>query len=238
MSEISESLVDTEEVRRMVRTGFRTVRRILRRVWRSRAVTVVLVLVLLGAVRALSVRQQIDTQRWGAVRTVVVAKFSFNAGHRLEANDLAARPLPIAAVPDQAIISESLVKGRTLRAAVTAGQVLTEVALGAEGARALLGSIGAERVAVAIATSGPRPPVQIGDHIDVHSLANAIDQPLGSLPSTEDKAAISDSHLPTDDLVVVALNDQSISVATPKSQVPSLIAVLSSGPVLIALHGR
>ena len=220
MSEISESLVDTEEVRRIVRTGFRTIRRILRRVWRSRTVTIVLVLVLLGA-----------------VRTVVVAKFSFKEGHRLEANDVAERPLPIGAVPDQAINSEGLVKGRTLRAAVTAGQVLTEVALGSQGARGLLGTIGAERVAVAIATSGPRPPIQIGDHIDVHSIASTVDQPLGSPAPRENKTG-SNSHRPTDDLIVVALNDQSITVATPNSQVPSLIAVLSSGPVLIALRGR
>jgi Flp pilus assembly protein CpaB len=224
-------------------------------------VTVLLVLVLLGAVRALSIRQHLDTQRWGAVRTVVVAKFTFPEGHRLEANDLAERPLPIAALPDQAIVMLEVAKGRTLRAAVTAGQVLTELVIGAPKARALLSSIGANRVAIAIATSGPRPPIQLGDRVDVHSITSAVDQPLDAITAASAESAASVAFVASvessvgsvessdskrlngpsqrnEGLVVVAVTDQSISVATPASEVPQLVELLRAGPVLIALHGR
>ena len=228
-----EPLVDRRELSRLVRSGFRQTRRVGRKVWHSRAVTVLLVLVLLGAVRALSIRQQIDTQRWGAIRTVVVAKFSFAEGHRLEANDLAERPLPIAAVPDQALVELDLVEGRTLRVPVTAGQVLTDVAIGAPKARALIGSIGPGRVALAIPTSGPRPPVQVGDRIDVHASTSPLNEPMGLALGS----AASNVHA-TDDLEVVSVNDQSITVAAPSAQVQPLVTLLGSGPVLVALHGR
>jgi hypothetical protein len=231
---MGEPLVDHRELSRVLRSGVRTGRRVGRRVWRSRAVTVALVLVLLGSVRALSIRQQIDTQRWGAVRTVVVAKFSFTEGHRLEANDLAVRPLPVAAIPELALSKANLAEGRTLRIPVTAGQVLSELAIGAPKARALLGTIGAERVAIAIPTSGPRPPVQLGDRIDIHPLSNSTDQPLGMLGKPEDNQA----PIEPGNFVVVAISEQAISVATPKAQVQRLVNILRAGPVLIALRGR
>ena len=208
----------------------RSGRRVGRKIWRSRAVTVLLLLLLLGAVRALSIRQQLDTARWGAVRTVVVAKFSFAEGHRLVANDLAERPLPLAAIPDLSLSTIKLAEGRTLRIPVTAGQVLSDLAIGAPKARALLGSIGVSRVAIAIPTSGPRPPVQLGDRIDVYSLAGAPDLPLGAGPNEPGKTA--------GNFEVVAVTEQAISVATSTDEAKSLVDLLRSGPVLIALHGR
>jgi hypothetical protein len=231
---MGEHLADRHELSRVFRSGLRSGRRVGRRLWRSRAVTIVLVLALLGSVRALSIRQRLDTQRWGAVRTVVVAKFSFAEGHRLEANDLAERPLPVAAIPDLALSEASLAQGRTLRIPVTAGQVLSELAVGAPKARALLGTIGPDRVAIAIPTSGPRPPVQLGDRIDVHPLSNPVDQPLGSTANSQDRQARTDSG----SFVVVAISEQAISVATPTAQVQQLVDLLRSGPVLLALHGR
>ena len=233
---MSEPLVDRDELGRVLRSGFRSARRTGRRVWRSRAVTVVLVLLLLGAVRGLSIRQQIDNERWGAVRTVVVAKFSFAQGHKLEANDLAERPLPIAAIPDQALPDSALVTGRTLRTPVTAGQVLTQVAIGAPKARAILGAIGEGRVAVAIPSAGPRPPVQIGDHIDVHTMASSAELPLGAeLGAVGD---IGGGIGSAKNLVVVAVSDQAVTVASPADEVQRLVEVLRSGPVVISLRGR
>ncbi len=232
---MEEPLLDHQELSRAVRAGVRSGRRVGRRMWRSRAVTVLLVLVLLGAVRALSIRQQLDTQRWGAVRTVVVAKFSFPEGHRLEANDLAERPLPVAAIPDLSLSHANLVEGRTLRIPVTAGQVISDLAIGAPKARALLGTIGADRVAIAIPTSGPRPPIQLGDRIDVHPLSAPADLPLGAQAG---KPGAENARSEPGNFVVVAVNDQAISVATPASEVQRLVEILRSGPVLIALRGR
>ena len=227
---MGEPFVDRHELSRAFRSGLRSSKRVGRRIWHSRAVTVLLLLLLVGAVRALSIRQQLDSARWGAVQTVVVAKFSFAEGHRLEANDLAERPLPLAAIGDLSLSTTKLAVGRTLRIPVTAGQVLSELAIGAPKARALLGSIGAARVAIAIPTSGPRPPVQIGDRIDVYSLTTASDQPLGAGPFEPGKTA--------GDFVVVAVSEQAINVATSSDEAKRLVEILRSGPVLIALHGR
>jgi hypothetical protein len=227
---MEDAFIDRRELNRAFRSGVRNGRRVGRRIWRSRAVTVLLLLLLLGAVRALSIRQQLDTARWGAVRTVVVAKFSFAEGHRLEANDLAERPLPLAAIPDLSLSTIKLAEGRTLRVPVTAGQVLSDLTIGAPKARALLGSIGAARLAIAIPTSGPRPPVQLGDRIDVYSLGSAADQPLGAGPDEPSKTA--------GNFVVVAVTEQAISVAASPDEAKSLVEILRSGPVLIALHGR
>ena len=227
-------VVDRNELSRVVRSGLRNVRRISRRIWRSRAVTVALVLVLLGAVQGLSIRQKIDHQRWGAVRTVVVAKFSFAQGHKLESNDLAERPLPVAAIPHLALTKQALATGRTLRAPVTAGQVLTEVAIGAPKARALLGAIGEGRVALAIPSSGPRPPLQIGDQVDVHTMSSSPDLPLGA---AVDVGLAIKQNAPID-LVVVAVSEQAVTVAAPRTDIQRLVEVLRSGPVVITLRGR
>jgi Flp pilus assembly protein CpaB len=227
---MGEPFIDRFELNQAFRSGVRNGRRVGRRIWRSRTVTVLLLILLLGAVRALSIRQQLDTARWGAVRTVVVAKFSFAEGHRLEANDLAERPLPLAAIPDLSLSTIKLAEGRTLRVPVTAGQVLSDVTIGAPKARALLGSIGAARVAIAIPTTGPRPPVQLGDRIDVYSLTSATDQPLGAGPDEPGKIAR--------DFVVVAVSEQAINVATSPDGAKSLVDILRAGPVLVALHGR
>jgi SAF domain len=251
---MGEPLLDRHELSRVLRVGLRDGRRICRRMWRSRAVTVLLLLVLLGGVRALSIRQRIETRRWGAVRTVVVAKFAFSEGHRIVAHDLAERALPLAAIPAQAIATLELAKGRRLRTPVTAGQVLTDVVIGAPKARALLSSIGQDRVAIAIATSGPRPPIQLGDRVDVHSITSAADQPLGAIatrtpvepdqpnqpdqPGALNQPDVSNQLKEPEDLVVVAVTDQAISVATPTAEVQRLVALLRSGPVLIALRGR
>jgi Flp pilus assembly protein CpaB len=228
---MGEPLFDHHELSRVFRSGVRNGRRVGRRIWRSRAVTVLLVFVLLGAVRALSIRQKLDTQRWGAVRTVVVAKFSFDEGHRLTSNDLAERPLPLAAIPDLALSRSQLAEGRTLRFPVTAGQVLSVPSIGAPKSRALLGTIGADRVAVAIPTPGPQPPVQLGDRVDVHPLSTPPDQPLGARERLTTQAG-------PGNFVVVAVSDQAISVATPTGEVERLLEILRSGPVLIALRGR
>jgi Flp pilus assembly protein CpaB len=234
---MGEPLIDRRELSRAVRSGLRNGRRVGRKVWRSRAVTVLLVLVLAVAVRALSVRQKLDTQRWGAVRTVVVAKFSFAEGHRLEANDLAERPLPLAAIPDLALSTAKLAEGRTLRVPVTAGQVLSDLAIGAPKARALLGSIGPDRVAIAIPTQAPRPPVQLGDHIDVHPAAGPATQPLGAPAQPVGAAADWRKNWPGD-FVVVAINEQAVTVAASPAQAQRLVEALQSGPVLVALRGR
>jgi SAF domain len=232
---MGEPLIDRRELSRAVRSGLRNGRRVGRKVWRSRAVTVLLVLVLAVAVRALSVRQKLDTQRWGAVRTVVVAKFSLAEGHRLEANDLAERPLPLAAIPDLALSTAKLAEGRTLRVPVTAGQVLSDLVIGAPKARALLGSIGPGRVAIAIPAPAPRPPVQIGDHIDVHpaagpATAGPADQPFGAAANWRENWP--------GDFVVVAINEQAVTVAASPAQAQRLVEALQSGPVLVALRGR
>lgn len=227
---MGEPLIDRRELSRVLRLGVRNCRRVGRRMWRSRAVTVLLVVLLLGAVRALSIRQQLDQQRWGAVRTVVVAKFSFPEGHRLQANDLAERPLPVAAIPELSLANANLAEGRTLRIPVTAGQVLSDLAIGAPKARALLGTIGADRVAIAIPTSGPRPPIQLGDRVDVHRFSNPADRPPGAT------AGVMEPEM--GNFVVVAVSDEAISVATPASEVRNLVEILRSGPVLVALRGR
>jgi hypothetical protein len=227
---MGEFSADQQELSRVLRSGARALRKVGRKIWRSKAVTVLLVLSLLGATRALSLRQKLDVARWGAVRTVVVAKFSFPEGHRLVANDLAERPLPVAAIPELALTKTDLAEGTTLRNPVTAGQVITQLAIGAPKARALLTSIGTDRVAIAIPTSGPRPPIQLGDRVDVHSLSGPTDQPLGASASPPaDK---------TGNFVVVAVNEQAVSVATSTADAQRLVEVLRAGPVLVALRGR
>jgi Flp pilus assembly protein CpaB len=227
---MGEFFGDQQELIRVLRTGVRALRRVVRKIWRSKAVTVLLVLALLGAARALSLRQELDMARWGAVRTVVVAKFSFPEGHRFVANDLAERPLPVAAIPALALTKTGLAEGTTLRNPVTAGQVLTQPAIGAPKARALLASIGTDRVAIAIPSSSPRPPIQLGDRVDVHPLSTSADLPKGAMASP-----------PTDPIgnfVVVAVSEQAIIVATPAAEAQQLVNVLRSGPVLIALRGQ
>lgn len=100
--------------------------------------------------------------------TVAVAARGLAAGHRVTADDVAARGIPPEEVPEAALAGPAAAVGRTLAGPVTAGEVLTEARFtGTRLAELLTGRGDAAIVAVTPGDPGLLPALAVGDAVDV-----------------------------------------------------------------------
>lgn len=96
--------------------------------------------------------------------TVLVAAHRLDGGTRLNAGDLSTRRIPTALLPDRAMTDAGRAVGRTLVAPLTAGSVLTDIALLGSRPSARAGS-----VIVPLRISDPAVVglLRVGDRVDV-----------------------------------------------------------------------
>jgi Flp pilus assembly protein CpaB len=206
-------------------------RRLVARPWVRRTAVAVLALVT-GLVVAALVRSGDAARRdWGTTRPVAVATRDLAAGDVLASDDVAVRDLPRALVPGAAL--RAAPAGAVVRQPVVAGEALVGDRLapdGLQGAAALVPA-GHRAVAVPIGPAGA-PPVGPGDLVDV--LAVVAPAPgAGDVPSAEGAPAFP----LVDRAAVVAVEDDTVSVAVPRDDAAGVAFALTQGAVVLALAG-
>lgn len=177
-----------------------------------------------GTVRATLARSSAVLDEVGTLRPVVVVTDGVAAGEVVEVGDVAVARRPSSMLPDGAARGdEGAVVGRVALVPLLAGEVVVASKLapdGLQGAAALLPS-GMRALAVP-AGPGGRPPVSIGDAVDV----------LATL--AEETVVVAEAAM------VLALDDASdaVTVAVSPAEAPAVASAIATGTVTLALTGR
>jgi Flp pilus assembly protein CpaB len=165
-------------------------------------------------------------QRWGETRPVVVARRDLAAGDLIDAAAVDVRRLPVAAVPADVLPDPPL--GSVVRYPIVAGEAVLSKRIAPEGLRGVAARVPDGERAVAVpATRDGRPPLQVGDRVDVVAVVATPGEPDGSVPAAP----------LVGDALVVDLGDEAVSVAVPSDEAPTLAYAVTQGTVVLALAG-
>jgi Flp pilus assembly protein CpaB len=210
-----------------------------RSVRRSLAAIVALLAGLAGVAVVQAAEQ--GRERWGSVRTVVVARRDLAFGERVDAGAVELRELPDAAVT-RAALSEIPV-GAVVRQPIAEGEPLIAERLAPDGLSGVAALVppGWRAVAVPLGPAGV-PPVQVGDLVDVVAVMAAATGISGHghdvVSEAGGGAATGEPAVPlVERATVVDVGDDTVSVAVPAIDVPPLVAGLSQGAVVLTLAG-
>lgn len=179
--------------------------------------------------------------RYGDPIRVAVARRAIVAGSTIEAGDVEMRDLPSRAVPPSALRSRSI--GRAVRHNVATGRVLIDDDLGTAGTSGTAAALPAGTVALAVPTPTGSLRLSTGDHVDLIEIPTDGDVP--EVAGTEDDTATSGTALAgspvagilTRDAVVVAVDDDSITVGVDDLDAARVAAAVVHGSVVPVLRG-
>lgn len=160
---------------------------------------------------------------WGARSPVVIATRDLEPGHTLRAGDVRTIELPAAATPPGALAR--VPSGRTVRALVLEGEVVTRRRLSESGARGVAALLpeGTRAVAVPI-EPGSAPPLLVGQLVDVVAAG------VGADGGTA--AEVLAPGVP-----VVAVSEQAATIAVEPQDVRPVVAALAAGAITLAVAG-
>ena len=200
------------------------------RAWRRRSsfawwvTAAALVLVTGGVVQAGLARSTAVLDELGPLRAVPVVVHPVDIGQVVGDGDVALARRPSSMIPDGVVSALDDVVGRVAVVPLVRGEVVVASKLapdGLRGAAALLPD-GLRALAVP-AGPGGRPPLSIGDRVDV----------LASLESAS-TVVVAEAAL------VLALDDESdaVTVAVTPAEAPDVAAAITTGTITLALSGR
>ena len=106
--------------------------------------------------------------RYGEQATFPVAQRDLEVGDTIDDADVAWRALPIALIGG---VAPEDPRGRTVIATILAGEAIVAERVAPDGVRGPMALAPADTRAVAVPTTGTRPPVAVGDRVDVYSVA-------------------------------------------------------------------
>lgn len=195
-----------------------------RRVRRAFVVVVVVVtFVVAGAqLRAASSARQ----RWGDMQQVAVARHDLRPGATIDAGAVEVRDLPTRAIPHGAVRAPPV--GAVVRYPIVAGEPLLTARLAPDGLTGVAALLPPGHRAVAVAVGpGARPPLQIGDRVDVLTAVAMGESPDGFPTGPLVEAA-----------VVVDIATEAVTLAVPATTAPAVAYAVTQGLVVLALTAR
>jgi Flp pilus assembly protein CpaB len=173
---------------------------------------------LLGTVEA-------TRRAWGTTEPVLVLRHDVRAGGRLSAPDVERVDFPAGLAPAGAL--DELPDGAVARVDLAAGEPLLPRRLAGRDLSPLAAALPPGTRAVAIPTEpGTAPPLGAGDRVDVLvvvAVEAAGDGPPGFAIAT--------------DALVVAVDDDAVTIAVERDEAPRVAAALGVGAVTLALVG-
>jgi Flp pilus assembly protein CpaB len=156
---------------------------------------------------------------YGTRDSVPTAVRDLAVGHEIGDADVAWRSLPVGLVGGTALDRPI---GRIVAAPILRDEAIVAERVGPDGLRGPMAIAPEDSRAVAIPVGDTRPPVEVGDLVDVVAVS------LNGL-SRADRIASS--------AVVVALNDEAVTVAVDRGEVPATARAVLEGTAVIALVG-
>ncbi|MEY2446858.1 MAG: pilus assembly protein CpaB [Acidimicrobiaceae bacterium] len=190
-----------------------------------RLAAVVVVALVATSVIQRSAAVAIDARRrWGQERTVVVARHRIASGEVVDANAVTTESWPAAVVPNGAVDTSPV--GRTVVDTIEPGEAVLASRLAPTGLSGVAALIPAGWRAVAVPVGPAVVTLSVGDHVDLiagFDVANA---------STAQAPAFTVAR----DAVVVAVDDQRVTVAVPGTDVERVAFAIVAGTVVPALR--
>lgn len=156
---------------------------------------------------------------YGSRHSVPVAAHDLAIGTQIEEGDVTWRALPLALVSGD-VVDEPV--GRTVTATVLTGEAIIAERVGPDGVRGPMALAPQNARAVAIPVGESRPPVALGDLVDV--LAVALD-------------GVSRAQRIASSAVVVAVTDEAVTVAIDLDELPATARAALESTAVIALVG-
>jgi len=164
-----------------------------------------------------------ERSAWGRRRTVPIATDTLTPGHVITPSDISLQERPVAVLPED--IEESPV-GQTVTRLISKNETVTSHRLAGGTRSGPYAFLDSDTIGLAIPVDSATPPVSIGDHVALFAPSEVVaTQSRGSGPAQN----------VADDAVVIAIDDQTITVAVKQIDAPSVARALLASTVIIAL---
>jgi Flp pilus assembly protein CpaB len=188
---------------------------------------------LLGIVTVVVVRSSLEasagaTARSGSLRRVPVVVAPVPAGAEVPASAVELADRPGSTVPDADVARAW--DGRTALVDLVPGEVLLAARVAPDGVVGAAALLPAGQRALAVAGGpGGRPPLRIGDHVDL----------LATLAAAPDDAAGGRTEVVAEDALVLHVDEEAdtVTVAVPAEEAPAVASAVATGTVTLALSG-
>ncbi|HUQ39463.1 MAG TPA: SAF domain-containing protein [Acidimicrobiales bacterium] len=165
---------------------------------------------------------QARARAWGDAATVLVTTRAVEAGHVLGPGDLVEREVPVALLPDSPAVLDA--GGRAAVVAMVGGEVVTEAKVAPWGAKGLGPRVPKSSRALAVPLGPAAPPLSPGDRVDL--LATFAPEDAGDGDPTFPVARAG---------LVLAVDDESVTVAVRATEAPRVAFALARAVVTVAL---
>ena len=195
--------------------------------FRRRPLLFWLVAVGLAALTALTVTRSVDEARaeldgYGPRRAALVAAVDLGTGVVIGPDDVETRLVPANLLAAGALGVDQVVTGRTVTAAILAGEALTTARLGPEGLSPVASLLPPGTRGLAVPAGSGAPPLEIGDTVDVLATLDL----GGDGPPTRAVAV---------GAIVVHVTDEAATVAVSIDEAPRVAYAVTAGAVTLAL---
>jgi len=165
-----------------------------------------------------------EHQQWGATRSVAVARNRIAMGTTIDAGDVEQRRWPVALVPDGAV--DGTPAGRTAIATVEAGEAVLASRLAPEGEHGMAALVPDGWRALAVPVAPTVLALGVGDHVDLIAGFDVGDASTDRSPSL----------VVARDAIVVAVDEQRVTVAVPDDDAERVAFAIVAGTVGPALR--
>lgn len=170
----------------------------------------------------------------GGLVEVAVAARPLHPGDEVRGGDVTVERLPAALLPDSAPVPAGAVAGRIVVVPVVPGEVLTEAKVGGDGVTGAAALVPAGMRAIAVPVGAGIPPLEQGHRVDVLATFETAFGPDGGGATTE---PIEPTFAVAEDAVVVAVDDDVVTVAVPAADSPRVAYAVATAIVTLALSG-
>ena len=196
----------------------------LRRIIRSRIVIWSVALAVGWATANVVARARDEGRAWGVRRDVVVVVRDVRAGAIVRRSDVAVRSVPMILVPPDSARTVDMVTGRATRAPLFMGQILVAAQVAGSRLSPARVLIGSGRRGMTVATGDARPPLRVGDRVDLIAGRGVADGP------GPDGVVAADAE-------VIDVGERSVTVAVIESEAVVVAEATAAGALLLALRG-
>jgi pilus assembly protein CpaB len=164
--------------------------------------------------------------RWGGTQSVLVARHRLEIGDVVQTDDIEEDAWPSAVVPRSAVPSAVDAVGRTVVEVVEPGEALLAARLAPDGLHGVAALVPSGWRALAVPVGTAALPLSVGDRIDL----------VAAVDGTDPNSSQSPSFVLADNALVVAVDEQSVTVAVPADDAPRVALGILTGSVVPALR--
>ena len=165
-----------------------------------------------------------ERHQWGATRTVAVANHRIAMGSTINGADVESRSWPIAMVPAGAV--QTVPSDRTVTATIEAGEAVLVSRLAPDGVHGMVALVPDGWRALAVPVAPTVLTLTIGDHVDL----------IAGFDVGNANPDRSPSLVVARDAIVVAVDEQRVTVAVPDSDAERVAFAIVAGTVVPALR--